>query len=305
MATATLAVIGGSGFYQMEGITEVEEVNIATPFGRPSDAIVVGSLEGTRVAFLPRHGRGHRLSPSEVNYRANIFALKTLGVERIISISACGSMREGIRPLDVVVPDQLFDRTCLRPRTFFGSGLVVHVGFANPFCPEFSEFLLSSARKSAAEVEHRPTVHSGGTYICIEGPQFSTRAESRVYRQWGVDLIGMTAIPEAKLAREAEICYAALAFDTDYDVWHVSEETVSVEMVVRNLTTNVTMAKGIIRSVARRLAAGEAAARRCECESALATSIITQSDSIPEPVKRDLAPLVGRYLPVRSHWDGD
>ena len=301
MPTASLAVIGGSGFYHMEGIADVEEVAVATPFGDPSDAITVGTLEGERVAFLPRHGRGHRISPTELNQRANIFALKTLGVEQIISISACGSMREEIRPLDAVIPDQIFDRTLLRPNTFFGEGLVVHVGFADPFCPELSRLLFDVAAEVLGDAtadgtpdgEPRPPrAHRGGTYVCIEGPQFSTKAESRIYRRWGVDLIGMTVLPEAKLAREAEICYATLAFATDYDVWHESAAAVSVEMVVENLFRNVAAARQIIRSVV-----GQARReRRCGCESALESAIITQRDAIPPEIKAKLAPLIGRYV---------
>lgn len=286
MASAKIAVIGGSGFYDIEGIEEVEEVRVSTPFGDPSDAITLGTLAGQRVAFLPRHGRGHRISPSELNQRANIFALKLLGVERIISISACGSMREDLHPLDVVIPDQLFDRTRGRPSTFFDDGIVVHVGFAEPFCP-----VLSAALEEAARA-HAPRVFRGGTYLCIEGPQFSTRAESRIYRQWGVDVIGMTAIPEAKLAREAEMCYATLALVTDYDVWHVSEEAVSVELVVQNLLKNVATAKQIVGAAVGAL--GDE--RACECGAALASAIITRRDLIPARAKDDLAPLIGKYL---------
>jgi 5'-methylthioadenosine phosphorylase len=300
MPNPTLAVIGGSGFYHMEGIADVEDVRVPTPFGDPSDAITVGTIEGERVAFLPRHGRGHRISPSELNQRANIFALKTLGVEQIISISACGSMREGIRPLDVVVPDQIFDRTRTRPSTFFGDGLVAHVGFANPFCPDLSALLYEIAAEilgpagegEDAEAHRPPRAHRGGTYLCIEGPQFSTRAESRIYRSWGVDLIGMTVIPEAKLAREAEICYGTLAFATDYDVWHDGEESVSVEMVVENLLRNVATARQILRA-----AIGQARRERaCGCQNALESAIITQRDSIPPEVKAKLAPIVGKYV---------
>ncbi len=297
---ASLAVIGGSGFYHMEGISDVEEVHVSTPFGDPSDAITIGTLEGERVAFLPRHGRGHRISPSELNQRANIFALKTLGVERIISISACGSMREDIRPLDVVIPDQIFDRTRSRPSTFFGDGIVAHVSFADPFCPELSALLYGAAADILGPAEEGddghdarpPRAHRGGTILCIEGPQFSTRAESRIYRQWGVDLIGMTVIPEAKLAREAEICYATLAFATDYDVWHETEDAVSVEMVVENLLRNVATARQILRAVvghARHLP-------DCACRHALETAIITQRDAIPATVRERLAPIIGKYI---------
>lgn len=300
MPSASLAVIGGSGFYHMEGISDVEEVKVSTPFGEPSDAITIGTLEGERVAFLPRHGRGHRISPTELNQRANIFALKTLGVEQIVSISACGSMREEIRPLDVVVPDQVFDRTRSRPSTFFGEGLVAHVGFADPFCPVLGAVLydaaseiLGPATDDDATAAHRPArAHRGGTYICIEGPQFSTRAESRIYRGWGVDVIGMTVIPEAKLAREAEICYATLAFATDFDVWHESEAEVSVDLVVENLLRNVATARQILRSAVRQARR----VRECGCASALASAIITQRDAIPPEVKTRLAPLIGKYV---------
>lgn len=283
---ARIAVVGGSGLYEMKGLTEVEEVRVRTPFGDPSDAIVVGTLAGQRIAFLPRHGRGHRLTPSEVNVRANIYALKVLGAERIISVSAVGSMKEAIAPLDVVIPDQLFDHTKLRPSTFFGNGLVVHVSFADPFCPVLCDILYEATKSVGAKV------HRGGTYICIEGPQFSSRAESRIYRQWGVDVIGMTALPEAKLAREAEICYATLAFATDYDVWHQSEEAVTVEMIVVNLLKNVAMAREIIRAAAPKIPEQ----RACACASALENAIITQRDRIPPQLKEDLGPLIGKYL---------
>ncbi len=286
MTTPTIAVIGGSGLYALEGLTDVDDVRLPTPFGEPSDAIVVGSLEGVRIAFLPRHGRGHRLTPAEVPSRANIYALKALGVERIISVSAVGSLRDDIRPLDLVVPDQLIDRTVGRPSTFFGRGIVAHVGFADPFCPELSPLL----HHLAAET-HR-TVHLGGTCVVIEGPAFSTKAESLLYRSWGADIIGMTALPEAKLAREAEICYATLACVTDYDVWHETEETVTVAMVVANLLSNVVTAKEVIRRVAPRIPAE----RACACRNALADAIITDREAIPEGVRQDLAPLLRRHL---------
>jgi len=229
MERVTLGVIGGSGVYDVQALRDVEEVRITTPFGDPSDAIVVGTLSGVRVAFLPRHGRGHRITPSELNARANIYALKSLGVQYIVSVSACGSMREDYAPRDIVIPDQIFDRTKARPSTFFGNGLVVHVSFDEPFCLDFSELVYQAAKKTGT------TVHKGGTFIVVEGPQFSTKAESRIYRQWGVDIIGMTALPEAKLAREAEICYATMAHVTDYDVWHETEEPVAVAMLLENL----------------------------------------------------------------------
>ncbi|MFQ6058847.1 MAG: S-methyl-5'-thioadenosine phosphorylase [Anaerolineae bacterium] len=286
MAKARIGVIGGSGLYELEGLTDIEEVRVQTPFGDPSDAIVIGTLEGERVAFLPRHGRGHRITPTELPVRANIYALKSLGVERLIAVSACGSMKEEIAPLDIVIPDQLFDRTRLRPNTFFGDGLVVHVAFADPFCPDLSEVLYQAAQKVGARV------HKGGTYVCIEGPQFSTKAESRIYRQWGVDVIGMTAIPEAKLAREAEICYATIAMATDYDVWHETEEPVTAEMVVRNLLQNVETAKRILKAAIPLIPRQ----RDCECATALSVAIQTARDRIPAEVKERLALLVGKYL---------
>lgn len=279
------AVIGGSGFYDFPDLEDRQEVTVATPFGPPSDAIITGTLAGRPVAFLPRHGRGHTISPSEIPARANIYALKSLGVEWIISVSACGSMREEIAPLDVVIPDQLFDRTKARPSTFFDDGLVAHIGFADPFCARLSDTLHGAA------VEADARVHRGGTYVCIEGPQFSTGSESRIYRQWGVDVIGMTALPEAKLAREAEMCYATLAFATDYDVWHETAAAVSVEMVVHNLAKNVTTGQKIIRLAAPRLAAE----RTCPCATALASAMITPRDRVPEGVRQRLHLLIQKY----------
>lgn len=286
MTNPTIAVIGGSGLYELQALTDVEEVRSTTPFGEPSDAIMIGSLEGVRIAFLPRHGRGHRLTPAEVPSRANVYALKSLGVERIIAVSAVGSLRDDIRPLDLVVPDQLVDGTVGRPGTFFGRGLVAHVGFAEPFCAELSGLVY----RAAAEGDR--SVHRGGTCVVIEGPAFSTKAESLLYRSWGAHVIGMTALPEAKLAREAEICYATLACVTDYDVWHETEEAVSVAMVVANLLSNVAVAKEVIRSVAPRIPAE----RACACRNALADAIITDREAIPEGVRQDLAPLVRNYL---------
>jgi len=286
MSEAKIGVIGGSGLYQIEGLKDVEEVTVDTPFGKPSDAIILGTLEGVRVAFLPRHGRGHRILPSELPVRANIYALKSLGVERIISVSAVGSMKEEIHPLDMVIPDQIFDRTKGRVSTFFGDGLVAHIAFDEPFCPELSEILFQAAREAGARV------HKGGTYICIEGPQFSTKAESRIYRQWGVDIIGMTAIPEAKLAREAEICYATLAMVTDYDVWHEAEEPVTVEMVIRNLLQNVDRAKAILKLAVPRIPAE----RTCRCASALENALQTQRDYIPQETRERLKLLISKYL---------
>jgi 5'-methylthioadenosine phosphorylase len=283
---ATVGVIGGSGLYQIEGLADEQEVRITTPFGEPSDSIILGELSGVRVAFLPRHGRGHRISPTEINVRANIYALKSLGVERVVSISAVGSMREDVHPLDVLVPDQIFDRTVLRPHSFFGDGIVAHVGLAEPFCAELSGYLVQAATGVA------PRVHAGGTYVCIEGPQFSTKAESRIYRQWGVDIIGMTAMPEARLAREAELCYATLAMITDYDVWHESGEVVTVEQVTANLLKNTVVAKEALR----RLLSTLPAARSCSCGSALANSIVTAPELVPIATKQRLELIAGKYL---------
>jgi 5'-methylthioadenosine phosphorylase len=286
----SLAIIGGSGLYAMDGLTEREEVSLMTPFGAPSDAIVLGILEGTRVAFLPRHGRSHRISPAEVPSRANIYALKSLGVERIISISAVGSLREVYAPLDLVIPDQVFDRTKARPSTFFEQGVVAHVSFTDPFCPD-----LSAALATAAASLPDARAHRGGTYLCIEGPQFSTRAESRIYRQWGADIIGMTALPEAKLAREAEICYATIACVTDYDVWHEAESPVTVEMVVANLTRNLANAQRLIREVAGALP-GDRSNSACACDSALEHAIMTDTALLTPEQRQRYDLLIGRYL---------
>lgn len=285
-----LAVIGGSGLYDMEALTEVREYRLKTPFGDPSDAIVVGTLAGQRVAFLPRHGRGHRILPSEVNSRANIYALKTLGVERILSVSACGSLREDFAPRHIVIPDQLFDRTRGRHLTFFGNGIVAHVGMADPFCPDFSQLVYEAAQQAGA------TVHKGAIFVTIEGPRFSTKAESHLFRQWGFGIIGMTAIPEANLAREAEICYACMAHVTDYDVWRVEEEPVTVSIVVERLLANVEVSKRAIANVVPLLPAE----RHCECAHALEHALITQPALIPPRVKRDLAPIIGKYIPASA-----
>jgi 5'-methylthioadenosine phosphorylase len=285
-----LGVIGGSGLYAMEGLTEIAEVMPETPFGAPSDAIVTGMLGEQPVAFLPRHGRGHRLSPTEVPSRANIYALKSLGVDWIISVSAVGSLREDYAPLDLVVPDQIFDRTRSRPNTFFEGGVVAHVSFADPFCPHLSEQLWT-AMSALGDIH----THRGGVYVCMEGPQFSTRAESNTYRKLGFDLIGMTALPEAKLAREAEICYATIACVTDYDVWHEGAETVTVEMVVANLTRNVENAKRIIRAVAASMPATRAQ-QTCGCEHALANAILTDHSQITAPLRAKYSVLLGKYL---------
>jgi len=289
-AQAKIGVIGGSGLYAMDGLTDVHEVRVETPFGAPSDSISIGTLEGVSMAFLPRHGRGHRLNPSELPVRANIWALKSLGVEWVLSVSAVGSMREEVAPKDFSIPDQLFDRTKSRVNSFFEGGVVVHCAFAEPFCSTLSR-ALTGAALSLGTVK----VHEGGTYICIEGPLFSTKAESRIYRQWGVDVIGMTALPEAKLAREAEMHYATLACITDYDVWHETAESVTVEMVVANLQQNVANAQRVIREIARR--AGELdAGKTCGCDHALAAAIMTDPQRIPDEVKERYRLLLGRYI---------
>ena len=290
MPRATIGVIGGSGLYRMEGMTDVEEVALQTPFGDPRDVITVGRVEGVSMAFLPRHGRGHRISPTEIPVRANIWALKSLGVEWVISVSAVGSLREHIAPRDLVIPDQLFDRTKSRVNSFFEGGIVVHCTFAEPFCSTLSKLLLDSARE-LGDV----TVHEGGTYVCMEGPLFSTRAESQTYRSWGMDIIGMTALPEAKLAREAELCYATIACATDYDSWHETEESVTVEMVVSNLSANVANAQRILRAVARKIPA-DRSANTCECPSALATAIMTDHSKIPPEAREKYSLLIGKYL---------
>ncbi len=279
---ATFAVIGGSGFYEIDGLTGVDSVAIDTPFGATSDRIVLGTLDGVRMAFLPRHGIGHRILPGEIPQRANIWALASLGVEYIASVSAVGSLREQIVPLHMVVPDQLIDRTGgRRPSTFFGRGIVAHIGFDTPFCPALSTTLFDATRASDTKA------HRGGTAVVIEGPAFSTRAESELYRSWGADIIGMTALPEAKLAREAGICYAMLACVTDYDTWRDGHANVSVEMVIENLRHNVANARGIVARAARALPE-----RVCACASALSNAIITPMDQVPEATKRDLAPIL-------------
>jgi 5'-methylthioadenosine phosphorylase len=286
MAERIIGIIGGSGLYDMEGLEVLREERVATPFGEPSDRYVIGRLEGRPVAFLARHGRGHVHTPSEINYRANLYGFKVLGAEWILSVSAVGSMREEIRPRDILIPDQFIDRTTRRIGTFFGDGLVAHVSIADPTCGALSGILAEAATAAGAHV------HPRGTYVCIEGPQFSTRAESRLYRSWGVDVIGMTNAQEAKLAREAEICYATLALVTDYDVWHSTEEDVSVEAVVAVLLQNVATARAILRSAVPHIPLE----RTCRCAHALRDAIITAPDRIPAQAKRDLAPLIGRYV---------
>ena len=286
MVEQTVGIIGGSGLYEMDGLEVLREEQVRTPFGDPSDRYVIGRLEGRPVAFLARHGRGHTVMPSELNFRANIYGFKVLGAEWILSASAVGSMREDVRPLDILIPDQFFDRTHGRIGTFFGGGLAAHVSMADPTCPALGEVLHRAGTQTGARV------HRGGTYLCIEGPQFSTRAESRIYRGWGVDVIGMTNLQEAKLAREAEICYATMALVTDYDVWHETEADVSVDSVVAVLRQNVRTARAILREAVRMIPA----ARACGCGHALRDAIITAKDRIPAEVKRDLAPIVGKYL---------
>jgi len=288
MEEVMLGVIGGSGVYDLERLEDVEQVQVSTPFGDPSDEIVLGTLSGVRVAFLPRHGRGHRIMPSELNSRANVYALKSLGVQYIVAVSACGSMREELAPRHIVIPDQIFDRTKVRTSSFFGDGLVVHVSFDEPYCPDLSNLVYEAVDKTGA------TVHKGGTYIIIEGPQFSTKAETRIYRQWGVDIIGMTALPEAKLAREAEICYATMAHITDYDVWHATEEPVTVAMLLDNLRANAAVTKQALEYLAPMIA--QRKERTCACASALAEAIITQRDLIPDAVRQDLGLLINKYI---------
>lgn len=284
--TIQIGIIGGSGLYDMAEVTDRKEVVVKTPFGDPSGPYVTGTLRGRRVAFLARHGVEHRLLPSDLNFRANIFGFKKLGVEWILSASAVGSLQEQYRPLDIVVPDQFLDRTSGRISTFFGRGIVAHVGFARPLCPQLS----ASAFEVATAVGVR--VHRGGTYVCMEGPQFSTLAESKLYQSWGMDIIGMTNLQEAKLAREAEVCYATLALVTDYDCWHPSHDEVTVEMIVVNLTQNAATAQRIISDVV----AGLPQSRVCKCGSALDMAIITQRDAVPAVTRTELEPIIGRWL---------
>jgi 5'-methylthioadenosine phosphorylase len=295
MTKAPIGVIGGSGLYGVKELQPIEEISVTTPFGDPSDAVLIGRWHDVAVAFLPRHGRGHRIMPSHINARANIFAMKMLGVEWLISVSAVGSMRENIAPGEVVIPDQFFDRTVARPSTFFENGIVAHISFAEPVCAELSGILHTAAVRAGARV------HRGGTYLCIEGPQFSTKAESRIYRQWGVDVIGMTNIPEAKLAREAEMSYATLACVTDYDCWHESEAAVSVETIVHVLQQNAVMAQRIIGEALPHIPVE----RGSPYGDALRGAIITSAVVIPTHIKHNLAPLIGKYIqadePSRAH----
>ena len=286
MADPIIGVIGGSGLYQMEGLTGIREIAVSTPFGKPSDKLIRGRLKEADLVFLPRHGKGHRWLPTELNFRANIFALKKLGVERIISVSAVGSLREEIAPGHLVVPDQFIDRTSQRPSTFFGKGVVAHVSLAEPFCQHLSNILVKSARAENAQV------HSGGTYLCMEGPQFSTRAESHLYRNWNAHVIGMTNLQEAKLAREAEICFATLALATDYDCWNESAGAVEIEHVLAVLKSNVDLAQRTIRRAVAELAQP----RSCACASALKDAIITERSLIPKKLRKELRPIIGKYL---------
>ena len=287
MAQTVIGVIGGSGLYEIEGLNNVREVVVETPYGPTSDVLVTGELHGVKMVFLPRHGRGHRLLPSEVPFTANIYALKKLGVQRIISVSAVGSMREEIVPGHIVIPDQFFDRTLgKRPMTFFGAGIAGHVQFADPVCKDLSAVLYSAAQGAGA------TVHRGGTYLCMEGPQFSTRAESLIYRSWGVDIIGMTNINEARLAREAEICYGTIALATDYDCWHTAHDDVSIEAIIAIIQQNVAMARKIIVGAVAQLAVE----RGCPCKDALQFAIMTDKTMIPAATKEKLAVIMGRYL---------
>ena len=286
MAKAEIGIIGGSGLYNLPGLDRVREVRVTTPFGRPSDAYVVGELEGRRIAFLSRHGRGHVLMPSEINFRANIYGMKKLGVEHLISLSAVGSLREDFKPTDMVLPSQFFDRTKGRVSTFFGDGLVAHISFDKPVCPRLVDVL------AAACAEHQLTCHRGGTYVCMEGPAFSTLAESNAYRAWGMDLIGMTNLPEAKLAREAEMCYVTLAMVTDYDCWHPEHDSVTVSMVIEYLNRNVENAHKIVRTAVGRVPKQ----RTCRCASALAHAILTDPKKIPARTRKKLALFVGKYL---------
>jgi 5'-methylthioadenosine phosphorylase len=284
--TASIGIIGGSGLYDMAELTDRETISVATPFGEPSSPYVLGTLRGKRVAFLARHDAGHRLMPSELNFRANIYGFKVLGVERILSASAVGSLKHEYKPLDIVVPDQFFDRTKGRISTFFGRGLVAHVAFAHPVCKTLTGIAADAVEAIGA------TVHRGGTYVNMEGPQFSTLAESRLYRSWGMDVIGMTNLQEAKLAREAEICYATLALVTDYDCWHPDHDSVTVDLIIANLMQNAHTAQKAIAEAIERIPSE----RTCECATALATALITRPEHVPEQTKKELAPIIGKYM---------
>jgi 5'-methylthioadenosine phosphorylase len=286
MEKAQIGIIGGSGLYQMEGLTDVREVVVDTPFGKPSDAFIIGTLEGVRVAFLARHGRGHRITPTELPFRANIYAMKLLGVERIISASAVGSLQERYAPTDIVIPDQFFDRTRGRVSTFFGEGVVAHITFAHPVCGDLGEVIAAAGESNGVKI------HRGGTYLCMEGPAFSTLAESKLYRSWGMDVIGMTNLQEAKLAREAEICYVTMALVTDYDCWHPDHDAVTVEMIIEYLNKNSANAQKIIRDAVARLGPID---RKCKCAHALRHAILTQPGAIPAGTKSRLSAIIGKY----------
>ena len=286
MSERMVGVIGGSGLYEMEGLEGVQSISLKTPFGDPSDSFIIGFLEGVKIAFLPRHGKGHRIQPSSLNFRANIYGMKMLGVQWIIGVSAVGSMKESIHPGDMVIPNQFIDRTVGRPNTFFSNGIVCHISFADPVCPVLSQILVLSGQGAGA------TVHQEGTYLCIEGPQFSTRAESNLYRTWGVDVIGMTNLPEAKLAREAEICYATIAFATDYDCWHQEASDVSIGEILRILAQSTKIAKSTIRTAVKHLPGK----RECICATALQHALVTSKKLIPEKTKKDLEPIIGKYF---------
>ena len=286
MDNAHIGIIGSSGLYDMADLTDRKEVTLTTPFGEPSGPYLLGNLRGKRVAFLARHGAGHRISPSELNFRANIYGMKTLGVEYILSASTVGSLKEEYKPMDIVIPDQFIDRTKGRVSTFFGRGLVAHVGFAHPFCKILSGIAYENGKMAGA------TIHKGGTYVCMEGPQFSTLAESKLYRSWGADIIGMTNLQEAKLAREAEICYTTVALVTDYDCWHPDHDSVTVDMVIGNLMQNAKTAQQIIAGAVEQLPF----ARTCECATALKFALITRPEAVSPQIRKDLAPLIGKYL---------
>lgn len=286
MSTGVLGVIGGSGLYHFPDLEIIERVEVVTPYGLPSSQLTIGKLGTTTIVFLPRHGEGHRLTPTELPYQANIYALKQLGVTHLVTVSAVGSLKESLPPLTIVVPDQIIDRTVARPRSFFGDGVVAHVGLADPFCPRLSAALLEAAGSAGIPVVH------GGTYVCIEGPQFSTRAESNLYRSWGASVIGMTAMPEARLAREAEMCYATIAMVTDYDVWHETEDAVTVEMVIANLKRNTETAREMIRALAQT----GLPARTCPCGNALQNAIVTAPEAMTPDIRRRLGIIGARYL---------
>lgn len=289
MSEIKIGVIGGSGLYQMEALADIEEINLDTPFGKPSDALITGRLDQTRVAFLPRHGRGHRLLPTEIPFRANIYAMKMIGVEWIVSVSAVGSLREELKPMDIVIPDQFFDRTRQRVSTFFGDGIAAHVNFADPVCRRLCDIIEQTARMEIEGIG----IHRGGTYLCMEGPAFSTRAESEVYRSWGMSVIGMTNLQEAKLAREAEICYATIAMVTDYDCWHPDHDAVTVDMVIEFLNRNTANAKKLIAGVVRRLAQEKP---ECEVAHSLRNAIISSPDRITPETRERLRAIIGKYL---------